>query len=117
MEDKLSEVFAATQNKRRVIVCDPPRKGMERSVVKGIIASGADKVILVSCNPATLARDTGLLCGTLTEKDGALVKSALTPEYAANNGVYRIEYIQPYDMFPQTSAIETLAVLSLVVSG
>ncbi|MCD8040598.1 MAG: 23S rRNA (uracil(1939)-C(5))-methyltransferase RlmD [Clostridia bacterium] len=109
VEDKLAEVFASTQGQNRVVVCDPPRKGMERSVVKAIAACGAEKVILVSCNPATLARDLGLLTGTLKEKDG-LVK-VLPPEYAANTAPYRIEYVQPYDMFPQTSSIETLVVL------
>ncbi|MCD8308938.1 MAG: 23S rRNA (uracil(1939)-C(5))-methyltransferase RlmD [Clostridia bacterium] len=109
VEDKLAEVFALTQGQNRVVVCDPPRKGMERSVVKAIAACGAEKVILVSCNPATLARDLGLLTGTLKEKDG-LVK-VLPPEYAANTAPYRIEYVQSYDMFPQTSSIETLVVL------
>ncbi len=111
VEDKLEEVLSSAKGKNKVIVCDPPRKGMERSVVNAIKTSGADKIILVSCNPATLARDLGLLTGTLKEEDGTLVKSQLTPEYTANNGSYGIEYIQPYDMFPQTSAIETLVVL------
>ena len=107
VEDKLDEVFAATQGKKRVIVCDPPRKGMERSVVNKIAESGADKVILVSCNPATLARDLGLLAGTLAEVDGALVKTTPT-----ENAAYTIESITPFDMFPQTKHVETLVVLS-----
>ncbi|MCD7728979.1 MAG: 23S rRNA (uracil(1939)-C(5))-methyltransferase RlmD [Clostridia bacterium] len=114
VEDELSGVVAATEGANRVIVCDPPRKGMERGVVKAIAGSGADKVIMVSCNPATLARDLGLLTGTLKEEDGQLVKTQLPQGYAATNGAYSIEYIQPYDMFPQTKAIETLAVLKRV---
>ncbi|MCD8372597.1 MAG: 23S rRNA (uracil(1939)-C(5))-methyltransferase RlmD [Clostridia bacterium] len=110
VEDELYSVLAATEGKKRVIVCDPPRKGMERSVVNAIKSSGAEKIILVSCNPATLARDLGLLTGTLKDIDGALVKCQLPLGYAANNG-YKIECVQPYDMFPQTSAIETLVVL------
>ena len=57
-------------------------------------------------NPATLARDLGLLLGTLAEKDGGLVKveNAL-PQYV-------IKSITPFDMFPQTKWCETLVVLS-----
>ena len=107
VEDKLDEVFAATEGKKRVIVCDPPRKGMERSVVKKIAESGADKVILVSCNPATLARDLGLLTGTLQEDEsGALVKVA-----EPSNAAYVIQSITPFDMFPQTKHVETLVCL------
>lgn len=107
VEERLDEVFAATNGKKRVIVCDPPRKGMERSVVKKIAESGADKIILVSCNPATLARDLGILTGTLQEDEsGALVKCD-TPESSA----YQIQSITPFDMFPQTKHVETLVCL------
>jgi 23S rRNA (uracil1939-C5)-methyltransferase len=82
VEDNIDKVFAATKGAERVIVCDPPRKGMERKVVKAIMDSGADKIVLISCNPATLARDLGLLCGTLKEEGAMLVKTA-----ACGNGV------------------------------
>lgn len=110
VEDKLEEVFARTAGYKRVVVCDPPRKGMERSVVNAVAKSGADKVVLISCNPATLARDLGMLCGTLTEVDGQLVK---TPDYAAANAnaPYKIVSVTPFDMFPQTKHVETLVVL------
>lgn len=107
VEEELSSVFAKTSGERRVIVCDPPRKGMERSAVEAVRDSGADKVILVSCNPATLARDLGILLGALKEEGGILKKN---PDYAATSA-YSIEYIRPYDMFPQTRHTETLAVL------
>lgn len=107
VENKLDEVFAATEGGRRIIVCDPPRKGMERSVVRAVARSGADKIILISCNPSTLARDLGLLLGTLKEEGGALVKAAPAPA-----APYKIESITPYDMFPQTPNVETLVVLS-----
>ena len=106
VEDKIGEVFALTEGSPRVIVCDPPRKGMERSVVKAIKGAGADKVVFISCNPATLARDLGLLLGTLVEKDGALVKCE------APVSDYEIESVTPFDMFPQTKWCETLVVLS-----
>ena len=110
VEDELSAVFAKTSGSGRVVVCDPPRKGMERSVVEAIKECGADKLILVSCNPATLARDLGILLGSLKEEGGVLKK---TPDYAATSA-YKIDYIQPYDMFPQTKHVETLVVLSKV---
>ncbi len=89
-----------------VIVCDPPRKGMERSVVKAIRGSNASKVILISCNPATLARDLGLLLGTLTEEGKDLVKSQ------SPASPYKLVSVTPYDMFPQTKWCETVCVLS-----
>lgn len=108
VEDELFGVFEATRGERRVIVCDPPRKGMERSVVEAVKCSGADKIILVSCNPATLARDLGLLLGALTADEGGILKKTHT--YAATSD-YIIDYIQPYDMFPQTRHTETLVCL------
>ena len=111
VEDKIDEVFALSAGYKRAIVCDPPRKGMERSVIKAVLASGADKVVLVSCNPATLARDLGLLCGSLKETDGQIVKN---PSYSPDSmsGFYRISSVTPFDMFPQTKHVETLVVLS-----
>ncbi|MDE6790526.1 MAG: hypothetical protein K2J61_02270, partial [Clostridia bacterium] len=111
VEDKIDEVFALSAGYKRAIVCDPPRKGMERSVIKAVLASGADKVVLVSCNPATLARDLGLLCGSLKEADGQIVKN---PSYSPDgiSGYYRITSVTPFDMFPQTKHVETLVVLT-----
>ena len=107
VEEKLPALFSQLAGRKKVIVCDPPRKGMERSVCEAVRASDADKVILVSCNPATLARDLGIILGTLKEEGGVLKK---TPEYGANTP-YILKYVQPYDMFPQTKWCETVAVL------
>ncbi|MDE6373529.1 MAG: 23S rRNA (uracil(1939)-C(5))-methyltransferase RlmD [Clostridia bacterium] len=111
VEERIDEVFAKTAGYRRAIVCDPPRKGMERSVIKEILRCKAEKVVLISCNPATLARDLGLLCGSLIEQDGKLIKN---PDFVPDglNGYYKITKITPFDMFPQTKHVETLVVLS-----
>ncbi len=106
VEDEIDKVFARTEGRGRIIVCDPPRKGMQRGVVNAIARSKADKVVLVSCNPATLARDLGVLCGTLTERGGELVR------VDKPTSDYRIESVTPFDMFPQTKWCETLVVLS-----
>ncbi len=110
VEDKIGEVLSATEGRERVIVCDPPRKGMERSVIREILKSGANKVVLVSCNPATLARDLGLLCGSLTEDGSKIIKN---PAYipGAMTGFYDIVSVTPFDMFPQTKHVETLVCL------
>ncbi len=104
VEEKIGDVLSASEG-ARVIVCDPPRKGMERSVVRAIAEADAEKIILISCNPATLARDLGLLLNTLEEKDGALVKNP-SPQSR-----YSVTGITPFDMFPQTKWCETLVVL------
>ena len=74
------------------IVLDPPRKGCEPAVVEAIGNSSVNRVVYVSCNPATLARDLKLLC---------------------EHG-YAIEKVQPVDMFPQTGHVETVVLLSRI---
>ena len=73
-----------------MIVLDPPRKGCDEKVLNAIVSAKPNNIIYVSCNSATLSRD--LI--TLT------------------NGGYKIEIVQPYDMFPQTPHVETVCVLS-----
>ena len=73
-----------------VIVVDPPRKGLEPSVIKAIAEAEPDRLVYVSCNPATLARDTGLLRET----------------------GYLVSKVQPVDMFCWTSGIETVVLLT-----
>ncbi len=72
------------------IVVDPPRKGLDKSVVDAFLESEPKKIIYLSCNPATLARDLGMLA----EK-------------------YAVTFVQPYDMFPQTANVETLVCLRI----
>ncbi|MDE6189840.1 MAG: 23S rRNA (uracil(1939)-C(5))-methyltransferase RlmD, partial [Clostridia bacterium] len=73
---------------KSIVVLDPPRKGCDESVLESILKSMPTKIIYISCNPATLARDIK----RLLEK-------------------YEIESVTPYDMFPQTKHIETLICL------
>ena len=72
----------------QVVVTDPPRAGMHPSVVKNLIALSPPRIVCVSCNPATLARDLKMLTQT-----------------------YRLLRVQPVDMFPHTPHIEVVAVL------
>jgi 23S rRNA (uracil1939-C5)-methyltransferase len=72
------------------LVVDPPRKGLSPDTLAAILATPPGRIAYISCNPATLARDLGLLC---TEAG------------------YRIERLQPVDFFPQTSHVECVALL------
>ena len=70
---------------------DPPRKGLEASAVQAILQTTPQLLLYLSCDPATLARDLACLAGP--------------------SGPYSIEQLQPIDLFPQTSHLETLATL------
>jgi 23S rRNA (uracil1939-C5)-methyltransferase len=72
-----------------VVMIDPPRAGMRREVVDGLLASRTTRVVYVSCDPATLARDVRLLV----------------------DGGFDLTGVQPIDMFPQTQHIECVTVL------
>lgn len=74
-----------------VIVVDPPRKGCDESLLNTIIDMKPKKVVYVSCNPATLARDIAIL----------------------EQGGYEMKEVQPVDMFPHTMHVECVALLSL----
>ena len=91
------------EGKRTAVILDPPRKGCESRVLAAVKESEAPCVIYLSCNPATLARDAGILCGTC-RADG-------TPGPAEEEGRYEIVSVQPYDMFPNTKHIESLVLL------
>ena len=78
-----------------VIVVDPPRKGLEPAVIDAIAAASPSRLVYVSCNPATLARDAALLFGK----------------------GYEIQRVQPVDMFPFTSHVETVCLLSKIRSA
>jgi 23S rRNA (uracil1939-C5)-methyltransferase len=73
-----------------VLVIDPPRVGCEEDLLEKTIRLGLERIVYVSCNPATQARDIHLLCA----------------------GGFRLEFLQPLDMFPQTAHIEVIALLT-----
>lgn len=83
------EIIEDLKNNYDVVVLDPPRDGCERSVLEAINKFGVKKIIYVSCNPATLARDCKILFG---------------------HG-YELIKIKAFDMFPQTAHVETVAEL------
>lgn len=74
-----------------VVIIDPPRSGCDDALLDTILKTEAKKVVYVSCNPSTLAKDLN----KLTKK-------------------YKIEYMQPVDMFPQTMHVECVALMSRV---
>ena len=88
-----------------VIILDPPRKGCDIKVINAILKSDIDKIVYVSCKPSTLARDVGLLVGTLEQIDGQ-IKRVENPTLR-----YEISYVRPFDMFAQTKHVETLVLL------
>ena len=114
VEERLQSVLEKEKGETVRLILDPPRAGIARSVTKALVKSGIPKLTLISCNPATLARDLGILTGRLIEINGELVKNPAyegLEENAVLEGYYAIEKIQPYDMFPQTKHVETLTVL------
>ena len=112
VEEKLPAVLEKEKGEKLRLILDPPRAGIARSVLHALLQSGIPKLTLISCNPATLARDLGILTGSLIENEnGELIKNSA---YNADDlqNYYVIEHIQPYDMFPQTKHVETLVQLS-----
>ena len=73
-----------------VIVVDPPRKGCDEMCLQTMLKMAPDRIVYVSCDSATLARDLRILC----------------------NGGYELERVRPVDMFPQTVHVETVCLLS-----
>ena len=90
MKDVLTEKFIATHGRPDVIITDPPRAGMHDDVIAAILLAEPKRIVYVSCNPATQARDLNLL-----------------------DGKYRVTRVQPVDMFPHTHHVENVVLLEL----
>jgi 23S rRNA (uracil1939-C5)-methyltransferase len=90
MKDILNAEFINTHGKPDVVITDPPRAGMHADVVKRLLEMEAEKIVYVSCNAATQARDIALM------KDK-----------------YEVSRIRPVDMFPHTQHVENVVLLTL----
>ena len=90
MKDVFTVDFIEEHGKPDVIITDPPRDGMHKDVVTQLLALAAPRIVYVSCNSATQARDLALL------KD-----------------LYDVVKYQPVDMFPQTHHVESVVLLEL----
>lgn len=88
MKDVFNDAFIATHGIPDVIITDPPRDGMHKDVVQQLLNIGAQKIVYVSCNSATQARDLNLL-----------------------DEVYKVTRVRPVDMFPQTHHVENVVLL------
>ncbi|MFZ4456670.1 MAG: 23S rRNA (uracil(1939)-C(5))-methyltransferase RlmD [Bacteroidales bacterium] len=90
MKDLLTDDFIAQYGRPDVIITDPPRAGMHDDVIKTILNASPKRIVYVSCNPATQARDLSLL-----------------------DVRYQVVRIQPVDMFPHTHHVENVVLLEL----
>ena len=89
MKDILTDDFIAEHGRPDVIITDPPRAGMHPDVVKTILNAAPERIVYVSCNPATQARDLQLL-----------------------DVQYKVSEVQPVDMFPHTPHVENVVLLT-----
>jgi 23S rRNA (uracil1939-C5)-methyltransferase len=88
MKDILNEDFIAQYGRPDVIITDPPRAGMHEDVINTILFAEPQRIVYVSCNPATQARDLSML-----------------------DSKYRVTKVQPVDMFPHTHHVENVVLL------
>jgi 23S rRNA (uracil1939-C5)-methyltransferase len=87
----IRQTLSQVEHQPDVMIIDPPRVGMHEHVIKEILAIAPEKIVYVSCNPATMARDLILL-----------------------KSLYRVVQVQPVDMFPHTFHIESVAQLQKI---
>lgn len=97
--NKIDESFGNNFPKPDIIISDPNRPGMHMKLVKFILKIKAPRIVYVSCNPATCARDLDYLCHGVAEQ--------------GIKGCYTLKSLQPVDMFPHTPHIECVCLLEL----
>ena len=88
MKDVLNDAFIEENGKPDVIILDPPRTGIHEEVAETVLRAAPRRIVYVSCNPATQARDVAIL-----DRD------------------YKVEKVQPVDMFPHTHHVENVVLL------
>ena len=88
MKNILTDGFIAEHGRPDVIITDPPRAGMHPDVVRVILNAAPQRIVYVSCNPATQARDLQLM-----------------------DAAYKVAAVQPVDMFPHTPHVENVVLL------
>ena len=91
MKDVLTDNFIAEHGKPDIIILDPPRAGIHPDVAQVILNAAPERIVYVSCNPASQARDLAIL-----------------------SGKYRITAVRPVDMFPHTHHVENVVALEAV---
>ncbi len=111
-EEKLPELVRAAGRQSGnspggadVVILDPPRKGCDKVTLDAVRKAAPEKIIYVSCNPATLARDLRYLCAEPGKGE---------PGGRPRGSAYAIRRVSPVDMFPQTVHVETVCLMSRV---
>ena len=89
MKDILDDDFIAKHGRPDIIITDPPRAGMHPDVVQTILRAAPERIVYVSCNPATQARDLQMM-----------------------DEAYKVAEVQPVDMFPHTPHVENVVLLT-----
>ncbi|KMZ58532.1 23S rRNA (Uracil-5-)-methyltransferase [Zostera marina] len=97
--NKISDNFGNDFPKPNVVISDPNRPGMHTKLIKFLLKLRSPRIVYVSCNPSTCARDLDYLCHGVMEKN--------------LEGCYKLTRIQPVDMFPHTPHIECVCLLEL----
>jgi len=91
MKDLLTKDFVSINGRPDVLITDPPRAGMHGDVIETILHAAPKRIVYVSCNPATQARDIELL-----------------------SSGYKVTKVQPVDLFPHTQHVENVVLLESI---
>ena len=94
LQGKVEELLPTLGEHIDGLVIDPPRAGCQQAVLDALVQHPVDRIVYVSCEPSTLARDLNILCHL--------------------HSIYRLLSVQPLDMFPQTAHIECIATLERI---